>query len=171
VIPPPGPRARGPLLGIDGGLRRIGFARSDEECGTAFGLPTLLGPRGAQLLSRRRAHPALERRLEEIHRETPLTGFVLGWPLHEDGGESDLCPALRFLAGWLHERFRAPVALWDEFGSTRRVRADLLEAPHRIRRDRGLRDQLAARSLLQEFLDAGSPFEEHDWKRVHAAGS
>lgn len=100
-----------------------------------------------------------------------MTGFVLGWPLHEDGGESELCPALLVLAEWLQERFGAPVALWDEFGSTLRAGADLLEAPHRIRRDRGLRDQMAARSLLQEFLDAGSPFEEHDWKRVHAAGS
>lgn len=171
MINPPGERGRGPLLGIDGGLRRVGFARSDDERGTAFGLPTLIGPRAAQLLSRRRVHPTLESRLDEIHRETPLTGFVLGWPLHEDGAESELCPALVVLAEWLHDHFGAPVALWEEFGSTLRARTDLLAAPHRVRRDRGLRDQMAARSLLQEFLDAGCPFEQHDWKRVHAAGS
>jgi putative holliday junction resolvase len=140
----------GRLLSLDLGLRRTGLARSDPDRTISIGLPTFENTPGR----------SLKEHLRLLHGELPLSGVVLGYPLHDDGRPSDLAPRVLRLAVWLHAELRLPVALWDERRTTVAAEDRLREAPRRVRRAKGTRDRLAAQLILQEFLDAGSPFPD-----------
>ncbi len=143
-MPPP----PGSILAIDLGLRRTGLARSDPDRCVAFGLPTF----------ELRPGRSLRQRLRDLHTEEPFTGVVLGLPLHMDGTPGDLAARVERLAAWIRAEFRVPVALLDERLTTCEAAEMLREAGRGVRREKGVRDRLAAQVLLREFLAAGCPF-------------
>jgi putative Holliday junction resolvase len=141
-----------PLLAIDLGVRRTGLARSNPERTIALGLETFeVGP-GRSL----KAH------LMRLHRELPLGGIVLGLPLHLDGRPGALAGRVRRLGEWIRLGLHLPVAYVDERLTSAEAAERVAEAPVRVRREKGVRDRLAAQIILQEFLDAGCPFSGAD---------
>lgn len=139
----------GPVLAVDFGLRRCGLARSDPDRRIAFGLPTHEVLPGA----------SLEERIRALHAEEPLSGVVLGYPRHLDGRPGDLTPRIAALGEWIGGELGLPVAYWDERWTSLEAERLLRDAPRRVRRDKGVRDRIAAQRILQSFLDAGCPFE------------
>ncbi len=138
-----------PILAIDLGLARTGFARSDPGRTVAFGLPTFHDGPGR----------SLKEHIRGLHREEPLGGVVLGLPLHMDGRPGDLASRVRRLGAWIREELGIPVAYVDERLSSVEADQMLREATRSVRRDKGARDRLAAQILLRDFLQAGCPFE------------
>ena len=138
----------GSILAIDLGLARTGLARSDPERKVAFGLPTFFARDGG----------SLKEHLRRLHREEPITGVVIGLPLHMDGRPGDLVARVRRLADWIGAEFRVPVALLDERLTTCAAEELRREAGGPRRARPGERDRLAAQLLLREFLEGGGRF-------------
>jgi putative holliday junction resolvase len=138
----------GPILALDLGLRRTGLARSDEEQTVAFGLPTFENKPGR----------SLKRHVRSLHQETPLGGVVIGLPLHMNGRPGDLAARVLRLGEWIRLELGLPVAYWDERLTTCAAEDMLVDAPPRVRREKGARDRLAAQIILREFLAAGCLF-------------
>jgi putative holliday junction resolvase len=137
-----------PILAIDLGLARTGFARSDPGRTVAFGLPTFHDAHGR----------SLKEHIRTLNREEPLGGVVLGLPLHMDGRPGDLASRVRRLGEWIREELAIPVAYLDERLSSVEAEQMLRDAKRSVRREKGARDRLAAQILLREFLQAGCPF-------------
>ena len=141
----------GPVLAIDFGLRRTGLALSDPDRILASGLPTFILAPGR----------SLRRTLREIHERRRLGGVVLGVPRRDDGSVGGPAAEILALGEWIERELALPVAYFDESLTTLEAGRLLRDAPKRVRRDRAKRDEMAARLLLQEFLDGGSRFEDH----------
>jgi putative Holliday junction resolvase len=141
----------GPILAVDLGVRRTGLARSDPERVLASGLDTFTHGPGR----------SLHRRIAALHAESALGGIVIGIPRRADGRAGGPRAEILALGEWVRRALGLPVAYWDEAGSSAEAAARLREAPRKVRRDRARIDQMAARLILQEFLDAGCPFAEH----------
>jgi len=147
------------ILAIDFGTRRCGFARSDPARSFAVTLAPLVGPRDGFLFSSRGAHPLLTERLRRLIADESPELLVIGNPRHADGSESDTSRRVRRFGDWVARTFKLPVAYWDEHGSTRDAAAELADAGWspgaRLRRSAaGIEDSVAARLILQSYLDA-----------------
>jgi putative Holliday junction resolvase len=141
----------GPVLAVDFGLRRTGLALSDPGRILASGLPTFVQTPGR----------SLRRELRALHEQHRLSGIVLGIPRRDDGSVGGPAEEILALGTWLERELELPVAYLDESLSTLEAGRRLQAAPRRVRRDRARRDEMAARILLQEFLDGGCRFEQH----------
>jgi putative Holliday junction resolvase len=141
----------GPVLAIDFGLRRTGLALSDPERILASGVPTFVQAPGR----------SLRRTLREVHEQHRLSGVVLGVPQRDDGSVGGPAAEILALGKWIEQELGLPVAYLDESLTTLEAGRLLRDAPKRVRRDRAKRDEMAARILLQEFLDGGCRFENH----------
>lgn len=135
--------ARGPVLGLDYGGRRIGMAVSDAQRGFAFPLGCL--ERGA------RREPDLAA-LREICRERAVTRVVVGLPLHLDGRAGPEAEAARAFAGRLAAATGLPVDLLDERWTTREAERALRDAPRKRRGRGGEVDAVAATLILRSYL-------------------
>jgi putative holliday junction resolvase len=142
------PLPPGPILAIDLGVKRTGLARSDPGRSVAFGLQTFENKPGR----------SLKRHLAALHAEIPLTGVVIGFPLHMDGRPGELAGRVQRLGEWISIEFGIPVAYWDERQTTSEAIDMLAEAPWRKRTEKGARDRLAAQLILRDFLASGCPF-------------
>lgn len=139
----------GPVLAVDYGLKRCGFARSDPGRVLATGLPTFS----------LRSAKDLRRHVRELIEDTPVGGVVLGLPRHLDGRPGDLFEEVQRFGRWIEAELNLPVAYWDERWTSVAAERALLIAPRRVRRDKGAVDRKAAELMLQSFLDGGCPFE------------
>lgn len=150
MAPPAAPRddwATTRVLGLDYGTRRIGAAVSDPRRSIATPLEVYERRDPVQ-------DAAHYRKLVEEH---DVDRIVVGLPLHTGGGESDLARQARTFGAWLTGLTGVPVAYQDERYST--VDADdvLRTAGFKLKDRKLRRDMLAARILLQAYLDAGCP--------------
>jgi len=136
-------RARGCVLGLDYGSRRIGLAVSDEEGLFAF-------PAGA--LERTRLEQDLLA-LGRLIAERGITRVVVGLPLHLSGRSGREADAARAFARALGEATRLPVDLLDERWTSREAERALRDAPGRRKRSRGSVDSVAATLLLRTYLE------------------
>ena len=135
------------VLGIDFGTRRVGAAVSD---------PRRLIATPLEVYQRR--DPVQDaRHYRELVQEHEIDLIVIGLPLHTGGGESESSRQARAWGEWLGQLTDLPVRYHDERYST--VDAiDVLRSSGIKKKDRqSRRDMLAARILLQGFLDAGCP--------------
>ncbi len=82
-----------------------------------------------------------------------MSGFVVGLPIHCDGGESQKSRECRVFANWLHQTTGLPVRLFDERFSTAAAKERLGVATSRQKKKRKL-DAVAALVLLETFLEA-----------------
>jgi putative Holliday junction resolvase len=137
--------ARGRLLAIDFGERRIGLAVSDP-------LGVIASP--VEAIERR---PGKRVPVTELVRRAgalEVTGFVLGLPLDGEGNELPRAAEVRRLADQLHERTGMPVRLVDERYTTATALRAVREMGGDTRGRRGDVDSLSAAVLLQGVLNA-----------------
>lgn len=137
------PLPSGTVLGFDYGERRIGVAVGDWSLRLAHPLTCIASTTKEQ---RFRAIAAL---LEEWR---PVQ-LVVGEPRHLDGAGHLMTEACARFARQLEGRYRLPVILVDERLSSRAADEDLRECGRGARAGKALRDQAAARVILQSFFD------------------
>jgi putative holliday junction resolvase len=135
--------ARGALIGIDAGTRRIGVATSDPDRRLASPVETIV----------RRTFALDAERLLALAAERKAAGFILGLPVNMDGSEGPRAQAVRAFARNLARLSDLPIALWDERLSTAAVERELIaQDVSRARRAKVI-DQHAAAFILQGALD------------------
>ena len=138
------------ILGLDYGTRRIGAAVSDPRRSIA----TPLEVYERRNIQRDAAH------YQTLVKEHDVDRIVVGLPLHTGGGEGGLAKQARIFGLWLTEQTGIPVVYQDERYSTVDADEVLRSAGFKVKDRKAKRDMLAARILLQNYLDAGCPDDE-----------
>ena len=131
------------VLAFDFGLRRIGIAVGNTITRSARPLATIDDPDAG------RRFDAIAALVDEWQPGR----LVVGLPLHADGREHAMTAQARAFAAQLGRRFSLPVTLEDERHTSEIARDTLSAAGRGARRDRALRDQVAAQIILQAWLD------------------
>ncbi|MDE2148979.1 MAG: Holliday junction resolvase RuvX [Gammaproteobacteria bacterium] len=145
VALPPG----GIVLGFDYGTRRIGVAIGEQVTGGARPLPALVNRRAPDWQT-------LGRLIEQWQPQA----CVVGLPLDQEGGRQPITRQAETFAEQLRRRYGLPVYLCDERFSSRAADDELRQARSdgRIRRRlrKSDRDGMAARLILEQFLDSSA---------------
>lgn len=134
------------VLAFDFGSRWIGVAVGDTE--TRIASP--LGMFEAENLPRRLAE------IESLLREWQPGRLLVGLPLSMDGTEHDMTRRARRFARQLEARFRIPVEFADERLSSVAAESELRETGRGGRRHKHEAHGLAAKIILQSYLDESS---------------
>jgi putative holliday junction resolvase len=131
------------VLGLDYGSKRIGVAVSDPFRVLARGLGTL--DNGAQLF----------KRLEEIIRENEIDLIVVGMPYGADGGKGKKAHEVDEFIALLKHVTDIQIDTWDESYSSVNAQQAFIDGGMRRkqRRQKARVDEMAARLILQDFLD------------------
>jgi putative Holliday junction resolvase len=135
---------QGRLAAIDFGSVRIGIALCDPD-------RILASPLGV--------HPAANWRDDgdyfcSLAREERIVGFVVGLPIHCDGGESRSSLECRQFARWLQSETATPVRLFDERFTTADAKQRMLAGGYSRKAKKQRVDAVAALVLLESFLEA-----------------
>jgi putative Holliday junction resolvase len=135
--------ARGRLLAIDYGERRIGLAISDPT-------GTIASPAGVIVRRARKRPPIAEilRRADTLE----ARGFVMGLPLDGNGDDTPRSMEARAIAQEIEKRTGKPVDLVDERYTTAAALRAIREMGGKTRDRKGDVDALAATVLLQHAL-------------------
>ena len=136
--------AKGRILALDLGKKRIGLALSDPLGITAQGLPTLERTRIREDLAK----------LGELAAEYGVGLILMGHPLHMSGREGRQAEYARDFAARLTERTGLAVRLWDERLTTVEAMRVLKDSGISIERRARAIDKLAAQILLESYLDS-----------------
>ncbi|APZ96887.1 Holliday junction resolvase RuvX [Fuerstiella marisgermanici] len=136
--------ARGRLLGIDYGTKRVGVAVSDvfQEISS----PLYNYERRGQLND--------EAFFLKVVEEYETIGFVIGLPVHMSGDESQKSKEARRYAKWLTKLTGLPHAFQDERYSSVQAEAKMFDAQLSKKQRHARIDKLAAQILLQAFIEA-----------------
>jgi putative Holliday junction resolvase len=137
----------GRILGLDFGTKRVGAAISDPRRHIATPLE-VYERRDAVQDGRHYAALVLEHEVELA---------VVGLPVHQQGREGTAASLARTWGDWLASVTSLTVVYYDERFTTVDAEESLIAAGLKRRRRQGLRDMLAARLLLQNYLDEGCP--------------
>ena len=137
----------GRVAAIDYGTVRIGIAISCPE--RRFASP--LENYDRQSIEKDAA------RFVQLVEEENVTLFVVGLPIHLDGGESQKSKEARDFAKWLHELTSIQVAMFDERFTSAQAEQMLQGANLTKKRRKARLDMIAAQILLSAFLEAGCP--------------
>ena len=134
----------GRVAGVDFGSVRIGIAICDPDWILASPLEV---------------HPAANWKEEGEHfrqlaREERIAGFVVGLPIHCDGGESQKSIECRAFAQWLADETELPVRLFDERFTTADAKRRMMPAGFTRGKEKRRIDAVAAAVLLESFLEA-----------------
>lgn len=135
------------MLAFDFGEKRIGVAVGEWETRTAHALEVIAGEANAPRFSR----------IAELIAEWRPVEMVVGLPTYLDGGEHEMTRRCRRFANQLHGRFNLPVALVDERLTSAAAEAELAEAGVFGQRRRAALDSLAARGILNDYLNRRAP--------------
>ena len=135
------------ILGLDFGTRRVGAALGDPRGRIATPLEVY----------GRRDRDRDARHYLALIREHEVDRIVIGLPLHTHGGEGSSAALARSWGAWLARVTGLPVAFHDERFTTLDAEEVLRSAGVRLPKRIGRRDMLAARILLQDYLDANEP--------------
>ncbi|WP_422929968.1 Holliday junction resolvase RuvX [Singulisphaera sp. PoT] len=138
------------ILGLDFGTRRVGAAISDPR--GVIATPLEVYERIVPV--RDAAH------YQKLVVEHEVERIVIGLPLHTGGREGSSAILARKFGAWLAEKTNLPVTFYDERYTTSEAEESLMDVGFKRKKRKGLRDMLAARILLQNYLDAGCPEEE-----------
>ncbi len=132
------------ILALDVGHKRIGVALSDPLQIIAHGLTTL---------ERRSLAHDLEA-IRDLVLRHEVQSIIVGMPLRLDGSVGPEAAAVEQFIEQLHATLEKPGLPWDERFTTVQAEQALLEGRVRRAKRKGLRDQVAATLLLQNYLDA-----------------
>ena len=135
------------ILGIDFGTKRVGAAVSDPRGKIATPLEVY----------ERRDRLQDARHYQHLVREHDVERIVVGLPVQLGGREGSSAKLARDYGAWLGEATGLPVVYYDERFTTSDAEDSLIAAGLKHSRRKGLRDMLAARILLQNYLDDGCP--------------
>ncbi len=133
------------LAGIDFGTVRIGIALGETSV-------TIVSP-----------HATLHRKNEtedaayfcKLARDEQIDRFVVGLPVHTDGGESQKSLEARRFGAWLEAVTSTPVEYFDERYTSIEAEQILDSAGLTSKARKARRDQLAAQIMLTAYLEAG----------------
>ena len=143
-------KAAGRIAAIDFGTHRLGIAVTDPQQTLASPLVTY---------TRRTPHQDSDY-LRRLAQDEQIIRFVVGLPVHLDGGESRISQEARRFGQWLAEQTACPVTYFDERFSSAEADEKLRAAPLSARQRKERRDMLAAQILLTAYLEAGCPTDE-----------
>jgi putative Holliday junction resolvase len=132
------------LLAFDFGARRIGVAIGTTRLRTARALTTIDDERT----------DARFQAIAALIAEWQPQQLVVGVPLHADGTPHDMTARARRFARQLAGRFGLPVIEVDERYTSEIARTELRESGRGGREHRAARDAVAARLILQAYLDS-----------------
>lgn len=144
--------ARGALMGLDPGEKRIGVAVSDVSRLIASSLDTVIRIKFA----------ADAQTILSFFDARQCAGFVIGLPLNMDGSAGPAAQGARAFARNLLAKRDAPLLLWDERLSTAAVTRTLIESDASRRRRGQVIDKMAAAYMLQGALDAMQERAAHE---------
>jgi len=136
----------GTVLAFDFGEKRIGVAVGEQELRLAHPLATIHAEDNTRRFAAIRA-------LVEEWRPVAL---VVGLPLHMDDTAHAMTARASRFARQLEGRYNLPVALVDERMTSREASELLHDAGVAAKRQKPVRDQVAAQRILQSW------FEQHD---------
>ena len=132
----------GTVMAFDFGAERIGVAVGETSTGLAHPLTTIRGGTS-------------EARFDAIAKlvaEWSPSRLLVGLPVHLDGTEHEMTARARRFARRLEGRFGIAVELVDERLTTRDAASRLHEAGVNERRQRPVRDRVAAQTILETWL-------------------
>jgi putative Holliday junction resolvase len=131
------------FLGFDFGGKIIGVAVGSSHSRQAQSLTTVRGGRNTLDWDR----------ISRLIREWQPQTLVVGLPLNMDGSDNPMTRAARQFGNRLKDRYNLPVHMVDERLTTQAAKHILYEAGIPGRRHKRRLDPLAARIILQAFLD------------------
>lgn len=134
------------FLAVDYGLDRTGLAIGDD-------MDKLVFPFGVLRMCDFPCRSALLDELARRAQSRQIESVVLGYPLHEDGGESQMCAVARNAAVKIRRRLNLPMYFMPEILSSHEARLDLLAAGLRGKKLKAALDQQAACRILQSFFN------------------
>jgi putative holliday junction resolvase len=133
----------GRVAGIDYGTVRIGIAVTNPEQTIASPLENYT--RGS------REQDA--KRFQRLVADEGIVGFVVGLPIHLDGGESQKSTEARQFGQWLAETTGLAVEFFDERFTSHEAEQFLLAADMTRKRRKKRMDMLAAQIMLSAYLE------------------
>jgi len=139
--------ARGKIIGLDVGERRIGVAVTDEK--RVVALP--------ECVIERRSLEEDVRALCELARAKGSDRFIVGLPLRLDGSHGPEADDVVKFARKLAERSGMRVEMSDERFSTKEAERHLIRGGVRRKRRRNIVDKMAAQIILQNYIDSHQP--------------
>ena len=133
----------GRILGIDYGSRRVGIAVSDPMRVIAQGVATLGNDSN------------LAGALHSLIQEQGAVRIVVGIPYSPDGGKGSKALEVEKFIARLREIVNIEIETWDESFSSVNAHRALIETGMRRKKRQGKAriDEMAARLILQEYLD------------------
>ena len=132
------------ILALDVGEKNIGLAISDKLGLIAQGLPTLRHQTKDEDIS------AITNILKVHH----ITEVVVGIPINLDGSLGKKAQEVAVFLEDLKKKITLPIKVWDERFTSVQAEKVLLEAGLSRKKRKKKIDQLAARLILQNYLDA-----------------
>jgi len=134
------------ILAIDYGMRRIGLAVSDPLQIIATPLDTL----------RISNYEDGIKQLKAIYEEYKPITIIMGYPIGTSGNKTDQTRLVDQVIESLRSSIDVPIISWDERYTSLQAKSILQQQGRKVRDDKGMVDQLAARIMLQEYLDSQS---------------
>ena len=132
-------------IALDVGTKTVGVAISDLSGFLASPLVTL------RFESEDYDH-ALDQ-LEALLKEYPVNAIILGYPKHMNGSIGDGGRRSEFFKEEIEKFIDIPVILWDERLTTVSAHKSLMQNNMRNEKRKKVIDQVAAVTMLQEYLD------------------
>ncbi|TWU58893.1 putative Holliday junction resolvase [Rubripirellula tenax] len=134
----------GRVASVDYGTVRIGIAICDPD---------------RILASPLEVHPAANWEddgdyFRELAKGERIAAFVVGLPIHCDGGESQKSLEARKFAKWLSDETDLPVRLFDERFTTSAAKSRMADGGYTRAKKKKRIDAIAALVLLESFLEA-----------------
>ncbi|MCB1116983.1 MAG: Holliday junction resolvase RuvX [Chlamydiia bacterium] len=134
------------ILGIDFGKVRLGLAISDPTQSIATPLPLLKASKSLD--------DTIKALLTLISEKGPIVKIIVGLPLHLSGRDSPMSQLTRTFAEKLELAAHIPVILWDERLTSAQVERSMQSHGLNRKKRAELVDSLAAREILQSYLDS-----------------
>lgn len=133
----------GRILAIDYGTKRVGIAMSDPLGVIAQGIGTIENDE------------ELCDRISDLVRQHEIVSVIVGMPYGPDGGRNGKALEVEAFIVKLRAVIAVDVQTWDESYSSVNAHRAFIEAgmKRKKRQQKSRVDEMAARLLLQEFLD------------------
>lgn len=132
------------LIGIDVGKKRCGLAQTDL-------LKTIASPVGTF------SPDEIIQEISRIVGESPVEGFIIGWPLTPNGEEGSATQMVQEFINRLKKIYKdIPIIKIDERYTSNQANDLMLEIgiPKKKRRQKERVDRIAAALILQSYLDS-----------------
>ncbi len=134
------------ILAVDYGDRKVGLAVSDP-------LKIIAGPLDTLRITR--PEEAVEK-VTALVQEQDAEAVVVGYPWSLKGEKSAQTLKVDAFIESLRERISCPIIPWDESFSSERAKKILIAKGIRTGHNKTKVDEMAARIILQEYLDSRS---------------